>query len=339
MISIVGEKIGATSVIYRKRGPALVKGLRFENGLDLFLDALHYGDFHCGIALIDNGESVYYINRDNTIAVPPVYKMGDDFSEERAFVTDMENTFLIDTSGGVIKEFEGLFVAYRFNEGLARIAELSGDHEYLTSGYVNSEGEFVIPMTLENRIENIYELTDESGCLSDGLIRIKKNGLYGFIDAEQNLIIPCEYESASKFENGIAVVKKNGKAGFINKQNEQLFKSGLTSTLNFREGLAPAAVSDRWGLLNIDGEFVIEPDYERLDRPKGGEVIFAENGKLGIMDLSGNTIIPAEYDNLNYAVEGIYKFAIGSRPGVMDKPGNSIISDMEVFNRYQLYEN
>lgn len=335
MSVVVGDQIGSTSVIYSKKDHYLIKGLRFEFGLDFFLEALHYGDFHCGLALIDMGQNVHYINRENRIIIGPDFKFGEDFSEDRAFVSDLERTFLLDTKGKVIKEFDDLLITSPFSNGLARVSKLSDGGNLLTDGFVDLYGEFIIPKIFESVIKDATDLVDENNYYSDGLIRVKQNGLYGFVDKELNIVIPFEYEHASRFESGTASVYKNNKAGFINKYNEPLFKSGFTRSMNFREGLAPVTILDQWGLINTNGEFVIEPKYSGLARPQEGEVIFVENNKLGIMKLDEEVIIPPIYDEISYAVEGIHKFLINNRPGVMDRYGNSIIADVDIDRQYK----
>ena len=53
---------------------------------------------------------------------------------------------------------------------------------------------------------------------SEGLMPVKKNGKWGYIDGDGNLVIPCIYDEVSLFNGGIAIVKYNGKEYVIDKK-------------------------------------------------------------------------------------------------------------------------
>lgn len=60
---------------------------------------------------------------------------------------------------------------------------------------------------------------------SDGLVLIKKNGLYGWMNTD-NIVIPCIYNDAEVFEGfseGFAVVNKYGKWGYVDKYGNDTF--------------------------------------------------------------------------------------------------------------------
>ena len=46
---------------------------------------------------------------------------------------------------------------------------------------------------------------------SEGLLSVKKSGLYGYINEKGEVVIPFRYEEAEKFLNGFAKVKREGK--------------------------------------------------------------------------------------------------------------------------------
>ena len=53
---------------------------------------------------------------------------------------------------------------------------------------------------------------------SEGLMPVKKNGKWGYIDGDSNLVIPCIYDEVSLFNGGRAIVKYNGKEYVIDKK-------------------------------------------------------------------------------------------------------------------------
>ena len=85
----------------------------------------------------------------------------------------------------------------------------------------------------KNRIHQIIQIKNGKQVLlntydeiedyvADGTFAVKKDGLWGFIDAEGNEIITPQYERCSNFKNGIAIVEKNSNRGYINKKGEEI---------------------------------------------------------------------------------------------------------------------
>jgi len=72
---------------------------------------------------------------------------------------------------------------------------------------------------------------------------IAKNGLWGYADAEGELVIDYQFESADFFSSGLAGVKKDGKYGFINRIGEFEIKPKFDSINSF--GLEKAFVSKK----------------------------------------------------------------------------------------------
>ena len=222
---IYGDYIDGSSVVYRKKSLFLEKGLSLDNGLNIFLGSKYFGDYYCGLAPVEFDHSFGYLKRDGTPAFEFIYKIGDDFKEDRAFVSDNNNLFLIDTFGNQIKQFELSFTANQFSNGLARISSLNNSGNLKTDGFIDKDGRYVIPCIAEYMIEDPLDLIDDNDDYSDGFIRIKQNGKYGFIDENISVRIPFVYDWASKFVSGIAAVKKDNKFGFINTHNYLVFYS------------------------------------------------------------------------------------------------------------------
>ncbi|MDN5479682.1 MAG: WG repeat-containing protein, partial [Chryseobacterium sp.] len=83
----------------------------------------------------------------------------------------------------------------------------------------NNNKEFFI--TKKNlRLKGDFEAV---GIFSEGLAPVKKNGKWGFIDYQANLVIPIQYDEVDCFRpSGLCAVTKNGKSGFINKSGAEI---------------------------------------------------------------------------------------------------------------------
>lgn len=134
---------------------------------------------------------------------------------------------------------------------------------------------------------------------------------------EGNIIVPCEYSSASDFVNGFGLVSKdNGISktdSAVNTKGEIVLtfdsKLGNVAHYNGKGGYVikyhDAATPGRIALIDNNGKLITGYDYYSLLResyPPGYGVIWAEkvfagsyNAKKGVIDWSGNIIIPFDY--------------------------------------------
>lgn len=74
-------------------------------------------------------------------------------------------------------------------------------------------------------VEPIYDYIDTYGISSDGYIKVKQNGQYGFIDLSGEVVIKPQYEYAGSFYSGLAPVVIDGTLGYIDKKNKQVIEA------------------------------------------------------------------------------------------------------------------
>lgn len=94
---------------------------------------------------------------------------------------------------------------------------------------------------------------DEVFHFKEGLACVELNEKCGYIDSQNNIVIPIEYETAFSFSDELAVVVTNGKCGYINKENELVFPCVYDAAAPFEEGVARVKQAGRWGFLSKDG--------------------------------------------------------------------------------------
>ncbi len=337
MISeIYGDYIDGSSIVYRKKGLFLEKGLSLDNGLNIFLSSKYFGDYYCGLAPVEFDHSFGYLKRDGTPAFDFLYKIGDDFKEDRAFVSDNNYLFLIDIFGNQIKQFKLSFTANQFSNGLARISLLNNNGNLKTDGFIDKDGRYVVPCIAEYMIEDPLDLIDDNDDYSDGLIRIKQNGKYGFIDENISVRIPFVYDWASKFVSGTAAVKKDNKFGFINTHNEIVVPLSFDSAKCFSEGLAPVCKSEKWGMINSFGQTCIDYKYSNLGKMINGKIPALFNNLWGMINAEGQTITPFKYDKIDYFHEGLCKVVYKKRNGIINSTGTALIGSLLYGNEYNL---
>ena len=145
----------------------------------------------------------------------------------------------------------------------------------------------------ENESIGVYAIDDRRG-----FINTKTGDVV--IDAKAN-----DYEKAWVFSDGLAAVMKDGKVGFINVDNELVIpfrfdysssRWGDTGYL-FHDGYCVMTNKDgKFGLIDISGNWVVEPEYDELwNAHKTGNRIVVNDGKHGVLDSCGNVVYPTEY--------------------------------------------
>ncbi|MCD7947544.1 MAG: WG repeat-containing protein [Oscillospiraceae bacterium] len=122
-------------------------------------------------------------------------------------------------------------------------------------GYINIENEVVFPFIM-----------DTSMMADEGLICFRADGLWGYMDMCQRMIVAPTYIQASSFSGGMArVQQRDGKWGFIDKTGAWLVAPVYDDAKNFSCGLAAVQKDGLWGFVDVTGKLVIEPAYSYVD--------------------------------------------------------------------------
>ncbi len=80
-------------------------------------------------------------------------------------------------------------------------------------------------MDLNGRISIDFNTYQEIGFASNGLIRIKKNNKYGFVDRKLTTVIPLKYLTATDFEDSLALVTTKKGFQLININGQEVINS------------------------------------------------------------------------------------------------------------------
>ena len=179
-----------------------------------------------------------------------------------------------------------------------------------------------ISETSENDSLAVYALPNKRGYINVNTGRI-------VVDAKAN-----DYRKAWVFSDGLAAVMKDGKIGFINANNEVVipFRFDYTDKCRmwefgyvFHNGYCamPNADGDL-GLIDKSGNWVVEPAYDEIWalHDSGYRVIVKDN-KHGVLDSRGNIVYPAEYGYIDVLSDGFVLSKDGKKWQV-DFDGNTI---------------
>ncbi len=190
-------------------------------------------------------------------------------------------------------------------------------------GAVNRNGEAVIPIIYEDAMH-----------FSEGLLAVKKDGKWGYLDQNHNITIPFEYDNlytygstvdsifiyngfpkgtADYFRNGITRVRKGQNMGIINTKNEVLFPFYYIDIASFTDKyLSVSKYGAKYGLVDYDNNTILPEEFDFL----------AINGDVINFGKSGNI----DGKNIDTTVN-FFKVADGKlvMHGIMDFQGNEIV--------------
>ncbi len=182
-------------------------------------------------------------------------------------------------------------------EVLRNGVEKTGDAN-ITEKYENSRYEYSISA------DSFEEITTGM----NNMIIVKRSGLWGIADSKGNVIIPCEYDKISTFNN-VAVVSKDNEIYSVNTANQRnsllkeeikdfsylsqsrLFllkeEGWVEADTNFNTGkiffdevgtysndLVPVKLNGKWGMKNKADEMTVEAVYDNIIRDELGRSYF-----------------------------------------------------------------
>ncbi|WP_281309589.1 WG repeat-containing protein [Flavobacterium flavigenum] len=124
-------------------------------------------------------------------------------------------------------------------------------------GYNDGNGKVVIPLGKYKFLNPMDE---------KGMILAELKDKHGYIDINEKIIVPFEYDDINLFNKDLACVKKNDRYGFVN----------------------------RTGKIVIPIQFDSDNDFE-----DSGLALVEKNKKFGFIDKTGKEIIPIIYDDAN----------------------------------------
>lgn len=276
-------------------------------------------DFSEGLASVAGKDFQGFINREGQEVIKVDAIDVKDFHDGLAAVqprTPGGEWGYIDRSGKQVIKQQYRFAA-DFSEGLAGVQV---EWKY---GFINRQGEMVIPPQFEPLKGTDAMITIGTSRFSEGLAHVKVGGLYGYINKKGEFVIPPQFIRAQEFSEGLAwVVTKEGKIGWIDKSGHWVVVLGderkLPTDLSlvythgnrdwrYSEGLVPfvAYDSDRvlWGYMNRRGEVVIKPRELSKAGPFSGGVAYVSfyekssyaEGKLGYVDRKSGQFMEEKY--------------------------------------------
>jgi len=282
-------------------------------------------------------------------------------------VYDNQKWGVIDNAGNIILEpkydemivipnkDKAIFIyTYNINEetGEYNAKAINDKKETLYEGYDKVE-------VIEN-----YD-TKQNVWFENNLLRVSKNGQYGLIDFEGNIVLNCEYDeiTALKGVKENLIVKKDGKVGLVNSKGQSIIKVVYNEIKTLQEGSKSEYIivdeTGKMGVISTSGTIILEPKYDDIKyvystdtyavkeekdwklvnksaetvlegydnflHVKGENVIINKSEKYGIVTLTSEEKIKAEYEELHYAFSVYYIAKKDGKYGVININNETIV--------------
>jgi hypothetical protein len=365
-----------------------------KNGIEFIPTNFEYAkEFNEGLAAIEINGKWGFINKSGKVIIQPKYGRAMSFSDGLAPVYLNRNWGYIDKNDEIIIPFI-YDNAKPFKDGVAYVAKNS-----IYYGLINLKGQVVsefmythlldftngVSLARNNNLEK-YGLINEKGKevskfkydwfdtiadtmwgapqelnFRDGLVCVKMNDKFGFLDYNGDEVIPLIYEEVDDFGVGFALVKLNGNSFSINKNGTILsmqtynysnclidFNEGFSKVRskkygfvdyqwkeitplkydeveNFHEGMALVELNGKYGFINKQGREVIPLQYVYATSFNNGLAIVRFADRFGLIDKSGQIVVPMKYNTIQPFKCGLARVKINGKWGFLDSAGNVII--------------
>jgi hypothetical protein len=207
--------------------------------------------------------------------------------------------YMIEFSEDRIKKFKKEYPNYPFKDDLKRDQDLSKLALYPFKrgklfGWMNQKGIEIYTPEFENL--NLY---------SEGLALAQKNGLYGYVDKLNNVVIPFQFDLGSDFMFGRAIVEKGGKSGVINRAGKYILPLEFNELGQYSDGLIYGTKDSLYAFYDLMGRQVVEPKYSDVFAFEKGKAKVVIYGKEAFMDTSGSYISEPMHQEVFYFNDSI----------------------------------
>ena len=190
-------------------------------------------------------------------------------------------------------------------------------HDYGRCGLIDRNGNVVVPVEYE-----------EVNYPTDGMIRVRKNGLYGFLDTTGKVMVDCQYRTASGYSEGLAVViidfdSDNMGYGYIDKSGNMAIAATHEYAYPFSEGYAIVKDYDRFGMIDHSGREVLTCKYAELTYMVDGHFFAVDpiTEKAALFNNKFKQITGFDYDKVTAYQGGYYTVERGGRVTFLDLKG------------------
>lgn len=167
-----------------------------------------------------------------------------------------------------------------------------------------------------------------------------KNGKWGLVDKDKNIIVPLVFEEEIFFYDDYAAAKLDGKYGFIDRNGNTIIAYMYDNAGLFQCNVGDVCLDGKWGCVDKFGKLVIPCEHllplsfnspdEVVAVNKGGDWNHVEGeilgGKWGLINTKGELVKPYQYDEIFNVPNSYIQVKINKKYGLFDLKGNEILA-------------
>lgn len=159
-------------------------------------------------------------------------------------------------------------------------------------------------------------------------IIVMKDGLWGIIDKDRNVLIEPKYDYIERFINGFAAVKKNGLWGFVSSEGVEIVSPKFTQIEAFLPQKVAIVSSGRgYGIIDENGKEHLFNNCSNIKSTSSSILFICD--KLGfwhVFDTKTNTLNKLEYIQDFWELQGHYVIRNNKgHLGLLQPNGNTVI--------------
>jgi hypothetical protein len=168
-----------------------------------------------------------------------------------------------------------------------------------------------------DRVQVVMEGTFEDMGKEPGkrpLVTVKENGLWGLMDYNKRLLVPCVYDKIHMVNDSHVIAEKAGKWGVVNFQNMELipFVHDMISERMrygcYRTGKKLASGNYLWGLTDTTGQTILASEYDMIEQAYHCDFFrIKKGGKAGLTDATGKVQIPLQFGEIYEAKHRLFQ--------------------------------
>ncbi len=191
---------------------------------------------------------------------------------------------------------------------------------------INGYPEEVLSTEKYNQVQSQY---DSIGDFEYGSAIVKSHNLYGLIDSNGKLILPCDYEEITEIGDSVKIrfVKQNSKWGIIDHKAKTLINCHYDAISSFPDDKDHIGfqLNGKWGIVDIEDNVKVQFKYDELFTRKNFFVA-QYRGAWGIESYDNNILLDYEYDRISwYTIDDEASFIKkGEKYGVVNTDGKLI---------------
>lgn len=225
-----------------------------------------------------------YIDAQGEVVVPPSYTFARDFVNDVGIVA-------CDGKWGMVNRQAKTVLPCQYDE----VKFLENTNNRIVKVYVNEPKYGLIDTLGQLKVSTAY---DEIGSFSEGRLAVRRNGLWGFVNADGLEVIPCRFREVQNFSEGLAAARLGSGWGIINKQGRIVIDFQYSRMGSFHNGLAWVHTAKGVGYINREGEMVIPPRFDRAYGFQLGIARVQVDNEMGLINTRGHYVQRPRYTDI-----------------------------------------